>query len=189
MCMVIVMNILMFFLVVFIFACSILLLFTNWYNEFQNCVIRLNEAEANIDSVLRKRFDLLNKSINIIKTNAELDDNEEVLGDIVKLRSRKLSNFELDRKLYDSINEFQNYKEKYEQLKTCESYLKIEIALNDSEAEVYACRNYYNDIVTRYNKLVRAFPSNILAFLLHYKEKTYFDGKDMNDDIKNDFKL
>ena len=88
-----------------------------------------------------------------------------------------------------AINEFQNYKEKYEQLKTCESYLKIEIALNDSEAEVYACRNYYNDIVTRYNKLVRSFPSNILAFLLHYKEKTYFDGKDMNDDIKNDFKL
>ena len=61
--------------------------------------------------------------------------------------------------------------------------------MNETEDEVYACSQYYNDIVTTYNQLVRSFPSNILAFLFHYKERTYYDGKDMNDDIKNDFKL
>lgn len=172
-----------------IVLCSICLLFIYCYNKIQNCMVRLNEAEANIDSVLRKRFDLLNKSISIIKGNIELEENEEVLGEIVKLRSRKLTNFELDRKLYDSINEFQQLKEKHESLKTCEAFIKIEISLNETEAEIYACRKYYNDIVTKYNKLVRTFPSNLVAFLLHNKEKTYYDGKDMNDDIKNDFKL
>ncbi len=183
------MNVLMFFLVICVIICSILILFIHCYNKFQNCFIRLNEAEANIDSVLRKRFDLLNKSIHVIQTNTKIEKEDEVLSEIVKLRSRKLSNFELDRKLYDSINEFLSYKEKYAVLKTCESYLKIEISLNETEAEVYACRQYYNDIVTTYNQLVRSFPSNILAFLFHYKERTYYDGKDMNDDIKNDFKL
>ena len=183
------MNVFMFFLVICIIVCGILIICINYYNKFQNCFIRLNEAEASIDSVLRKRFDLLNKSIHIIKTNAKLDEKEEVLDEIVKLRSRKLSNFDLDRKLYDGINEFHQYKEKYDILKTCESYLKIEISLNESEAEIYACREYYNSIVTTYNKLVRSFPSNILAFLFHYKVKNYFDGKDMNDDITNDFKL
>ena len=57
------MNVLMFFLVICVIICSILILFIHCYNKFQNCFIRLNEAEANIDSVLRKRFDLLNKSI------------------------------------------------------------------------------------------------------------------------------
>ena len=75
------------------------------YNQFQVLIIRINEAEANIDSVLRKRFDLLNKSIDIIKANTDSKDN--VLEQIVKLRSRKLSNFELDRKLYDALKEFE----------------------------------------------------------------------------------
>lgn len=176
-------------LMVCVVICSICIILILCYNKLQNCMIRLNEAEANIDSVLRKRFDLLNKSISVIKANVELDENTEVLGEIVKLRSRKLTNFDLDRKLYESMNEFASYKEKYETLKTCESYLKIEISLNETEAEIYACRKYYNDIVTKYNKFVRSFPSMFVAFLFHYKEKTYFDGKDMNDDIKNDFKL
>ena len=183
------MNVVFTVLIILIIICLILIWYVNTYNKYQSLIIKINEAEANIDSVLRKRFDLLNKSIHIIKTNADLDEKEEVLEEIVKLRSRKLSNFDLDRKLYDGINEFHQYKEKYDVLKTCESYLKIEISLNESEAEIYACREYYNSIVTTYNKLVRSFPSNILAFLLHYKVKNYFDGKDMNDDITNDFKL
>ena len=39
------------------------------YNKFQENIIRINEVEADIDNVLRKRFDLLNKSISIIKKN------------------------------------------------------------------------------------------------------------------------
>ena len=72
----------------------------------------MNEAEANIDSTLRKRFDLLNKSISIIKTTTKVEDN--IMENIEKLRSQKLSNFDFDRKLYDLINEEQKgIKEKY----------------------------------------------------------------------------
>lgn len=156
------------------------------YNKFQSFIIRINEAEASIDSVLRKRFDLLNKSINVIKSNTET---EEVLESIVKLRSKKLTNFDLDRQLYEAINEFNGYKESYEALKSCDSFIKIEIALNETEAEIFACRKYYNDIITDYNKCRRSFPSNLIAIIFGYKDKTYFDGKDMNDDIVNDFKL
>ncbi len=57
------------------------------------------------------------------------------------------------------------------------------------EIETAIHRKYYNDIITDYNKLVRRFPSNIVAKLSGYKLKTYFDGKDMNDEIIKDFKL
>ena len=40
-------------------------------NKYQILIIKSNEAEANIDTNLRKRFDLLNKSINIIKENVD----------------------------------------------------------------------------------------------------------------------
>ena len=157
------------------------------YNQFQVLIIRINEAEANIDAVLRKRFDLLNKSIDVIKENTKTE--EDVLEQIVKLRSRKLSNFELDRKLYDALKEFEKFKEKYSKLKTAESFMKIDIALNESEAEIVAFRKYYNDIITDYNKLVKSFPTNIIALFFKFKSKLYFDGKDMNDEIVDDFKL
>ena len=147
----------------------------------------MNEAEANIDASLRKRFDLLNKSIGIIKANVELEG--EVMESIVKLRSRKLSNFDLDRQLYQGINEFHNYETQFPKLREITEFLKIDLALNESETEMFAFRKYYNDKITEFNKLVRSFPSNIVAKLCHYSERTYFDGKDMNDDIINDFKL
>lgn len=167
--------------------CLILVWYINTYNKYQGLIIRINESEANIDTVLRKRFDLLNKSINIIKGNT--DTEEEVMGLIVKLRSRKLSNFDLDRQLYEAINEFNYYKENYPSLKDSDNFIKIDVTLNETEHEITALRKYYNDTITEYNKMVRKFPSAIIAKLSKYKERTYFDGKNMNDDITNDFKL
>ncbi len=172
-----------------IIVCLILIVCANIYNNFQKYIIRINEAEANIDSTLRKRFDLLNKSINIIKANCNLEENADVLSSISKLRSKKLSNFELDRSLYDVINEFNSYKQSYEQLQKCEDFIKIEVALNESEAEITAFRKYYNDIITDYNKLAKSFPSIVIAKILGYKIKTYYDGKNMEGEITNDFKL
>jgi len=172
---------------IFIIVCLLMIWYINTYNRYQNYIIRINEAEANIDTVLRKRFDLLNKSINIIKANCSFEG--EVLEIIVKLRSRKLSNFELDRQLYDAINEFNYFKENYQELKECENFIKISVSLDETEIEISALRKYYNDIITDYNKLIRTFPSNVVGKFSKHKEKTYFDGKNMNDDIVNDFKL
>ena len=180
------MDMLMYSLIILIIVCIILIWIINTYNKFQSYIIRINECEAGIDTVLRKRFDLLNKSIGIIKANT---DEENVLEIISKLRSKKLSNFELDRYLYDAINEYSVYKEKYVVLKNNVDFLKIDIELNGSEAEIVALRKYYNDIITDYNKLAKTFPSIIIGFLFKYKKKTYFDGKNMDDEIINDFKL
>ena len=170
-----------------ILICFILIWYVTTYNKYQEYIIRINEAEANIDSILRKRFDLLNKATGIIKPNTE--DGEEVLVMIDKLRSKKISNFDLDRVLYDALNEFQAYAEKYSDLTDNDEFIKIELNLNESESEITALRKYYNDIITSYNKLVKKFPSNIIGLFSKFKSKTYYDGKNMEDDIINDFKL
>lgn len=181
------MNLVLYGLIIFIIICFIFLWYITVYNKFQNYIIRINEAEASIDNTLRKRFDLLNKSINIIKANCDIKG--DIFQEIVKLRSRKLTNFDLDRKIYEGINEFDKIKEKYPNLKKSDNFIKIELSLNESEAEIVASRKYYNNIITDYNKTVRSFPTNIIAKLCGYKQKTYFDGKDMTDEKINDFKL
>lgn len=157
------------------------------YNKYQILKIKINEAEANIDTILRKRFDLLSKSISIIKANTDIE--KEIMPLIVKLRSKKISNFDLDRQLYTAINELNYYKEAYPGLNDIDAFSKIIIELENSEIDITALRKYYNDTITEYNKMIKKLPSNILGFILNYKEKTYYDGKDMNDDITNDFKL
>ena len=181
------MFLIMFLISLFIIVCLIFMYLIAIYNRYQNYIIRINEAEANIDSTLRKRFDLLNKSIGIIKANAEVEEN--ALEIVVKLRSKKLSNFDLDRQLYEAINEFNKIKEENPELKNSEAFIKIDLGISESESEIVASRKYYNDIITDYNRLVRIFPSNIVAAVCGYKQRLYFDGKDMNDDNINDFKL
>lgn len=173
-------------LILVIVVCLLLMWYVTVYNNYQNYIIRINESEAFIDTTLRKRFDLLNKSIEIIKANSE---EKEVLKIIEELKTMKLNNFELDRKLYEAINEFDRYKESIEELKNNESFIKIELGLFESESEIVAARKYYNDIITDYNKMIRRFPSNIVAKFNGYKQKTYFDGKDMTEDSDKDFKL
>ena len=156
----------------------ILIMIVATYNHFQDYLIRINEAEVNIDAVLRKRFDLLNKSVGIIKNTT--DTEEQILEILEKIRSKKLNNFELDRHLYEAINEFHALKEKYPKLQNNKEFIKTEINLIESESGIVGLRKYYNDIITDYNKLVKNCPSNLVAILKGYKPKDYFDGNNLD---------
>lgn len=161
----------------------LLIWFVNIYNKFQENIIRINEVEADIDNVLRKRFDLLNKSISIIKKC--LPEEENPLGIIQELHSKKMSNFDLDRSLYQAINEFDLFKDKIKdgELK------KIDLVLNETEAELLAYRRYYNDITTDYNKLRNMFPSNLVGIICGYKGRNYYDNKSFSNKNNDNLKL
>ena len=51
------MGILEYVLLILIVACLLGISYISMYNRFQINVIRINEAEANIDAALRKRFE------------------------------------------------------------------------------------------------------------------------------------
>lgn len=174
------MEILTIILCIFIIVCLILIGYISIYNHYQTYIIRINEADAFIDTTLRKRFDLLNKSIGIIKTNLK-DKDEEVLKVISDLRSKNINNYELDRLLYDAINEFNEYKEKLDNLKNSPNFIKIELGLTESEAEIVAARKYYNDIINDYNSLRKKFPSNIIGLISRFKVKDYFSVNNNKD--------
>ena len=57
----------------------------------------------------------------------------------------------------------------------------------DESLNVYI--KYYNENIVEYNKYVRKFPYNIIGIILKYKEKPFFDNKDLNDENIKDFKI
>ncbi len=154
------------------------------YNKYQQYIIRINEVESYIDNTIREKYDLLNKSIGIIKGNTEIK--EEIFPEIIKLRSRKMSSFELNRKLIDSVNEFNKIDEEHPELRESDAYIEIYSSLQTAEENIETYKDYYDNNIIKYNSLVRKFPTNLIAKIYKYEEKTFFDGKERNseeDDI------
>lgn len=169
------MEILIAILLIFIILCLIFIFYVCIYNKYQEYIIRINEAEATIDSTLRKRFDLITRMGTIIKTNTKVE--HKVFEEITKLKSKKLTNFELDRKLTELLNCLYDLAEENPSILKNDSYQKMEKSIRDVDDQLTASKAYYNDIITSYNKLFRSFPSNIVGKLSNHSEKVFFEDE------------
>lgn len=174
-------------LIIIVLVCALAVFYARIYNRFQDYIIRINEVESMIDSNLRSKYDLINRAIPIIKTN--IDKDKEVFGEIVKLRSRKVGNFELYRILVRASNELNGLKNEFPNIEKSDEIKKIISQIDDIDLKVDNSIEYYNDNISIYNELLKKFPSNIVATFCKYKEKLFFDRKDMSDEDYDDFKL
>lgn len=173
--------------IIVVIICAISIFYATIYNKFQDYIIRINEVEGMIDNNLRTKYDLLNRAIPIIKSNVPKD--REIFGEIVKLRSRKLGNFELYRVLVRTSNEFNGLKEEFPDIDKSMEIKKIRKQISDIDLKLDNEIEYYNDNISIYNSLLKKFPSNIVATFCKYKERLFFDRKDMSDEDYDDFKL
>lgn len=171
--------------------CIIFYIYSTLYNKLQSYIIIINEVESKIDNNLRNKYDNINKCVSLIRGNEKLikQIDNKIFDEIIRLRTQKISNFDLDRKLEKTSNEFITLKEKYEILKDNPDILELEKKNEDVNELLEINKTYYNNCISEYNKLVTLFPTNIVANICKFKEKLYFDGKDMSDDDVNDFKF
>jgi len=165
----------------------LLIAYIHIYNKINESIIRIEEAESRIDNNLRDKYDLLNRSISLIRNKIELDPNS--FKEIIKLRARKISNFDLDRILVKSYNEFLSIYEDNSKLRESDEIFKVSRQLEIINDELLTLRNYYNANITNYNKMIKKFPTNIVANIKKYKERPFYDLKDMTDEDYEDFKL
>ena len=171
--------------------CFIFGIYITLYNKIQNYIIRINEVEAIIDNNLREKYDNINKCVSLIKGNEDINKelDKKMFEEIVRLRMKKISNFDLDRKLIEANNNFITLKEKYKNFKENEDIINITKRIDEIDENLIVNRDYYNKNIAEYNKLITLFPTNIIAKVYKYEQKLFFDRKDMTDDDYNDFKL
>lgn len=181
-------GLIIFIFIIIVAVCIGIIFYAIIYNKFQEYIIRINEVESMIDNYLRSKYDLINRSIPIIKGNIK-DEEKEIFSEIVKLRSRKIGNFELYRILVNSSNELNGLRNIYDTIDKSDEIKKICKQINEIDIKIDNSIEYYNSNITIYNSLLKKFPSNVVAVFCKYKEKLFFDRKDMNDDDYNDFKL
>ena len=105
------------------------------------------------------------------------------------LKTKKLSNFDFDRSLVKSHNELISIYDSNEKLKNNDELYKSMKQLELIDEELATLRTYYNANITNYNKMVKKIPTMFVAKIKKYKEKMFYDLKDMNDENYEDFKL
>lgn len=174
-------------IIIIILVAIIGFIYATTYNRFQDYIIKINEVEGKIDESLRDKFDILLKLNNIIKE--KIKTKKILVDDLSELKEKNISSFDMDRTLAEAMNKINFVKEKYNIVEGDEESIKLIYTIEDIDESLKACKKYYNETITDYNKLIRKFPYNIIGKLLKYNEKTFFDGKNMNDKNVKDFKL
>lgn len=179
------------FLIMFLLIIGIIaflgIFYIHLYNKLQESIIRIDEAESRIDNDLRDKFDLLNRTVMLIKGKIELPPDS--FENLMKLKNRKTSNFELDRNLVNIHDEFISIFENNSSLKESDEILKGYKQIELIDDELITLRNYYNANILNYNEMIKKFPTCIIAMIKKYKERMLYDLKNMKDDNYKDFKL
>lgn len=154
------------------------------YNRLQKYVIRIKEAESEIDETLRKRYDLLVSMETLINSNTDLEQKN-----FEDFETDKMSNFDVDRKLSKIKEIFKMIGSDYPDKLDNENFRNLMTEIKIIEEKSDAAKAYYNKYTTSLNMLIKKFPSNIVSSICHIEERPYFDNKNMNDKNILDFKL
>lgn len=180
------MELLYSFLFIIIIIGAIGILYVYQYNKLQHSKTKIDQAEVLIDDALRNRYDIL---INIDKLFIKEIDKKSFFKDLDKLKDTNISNFDLDRKLVEYFNLISQIKSDHKEIAE-NTDLKSLLSQDKKVVEkLTAAKSYYNKYTSELNDLIRAFPSNIIARIHGINIKSFFDGKNLEDDIVDDFKL
>ena len=66
--------------------------------------------------------------------------------------------------------------ERYPELKANQNFIRLQDELAGTENRIAVARRRYNEAVRQYNQKIRSFPTVILARMLGFTEKPYFEA-------------
>ena len=142
-----------------------------YHNKFKISIVKIEEAENNIDLFLQKKLESLKRASKIIKKELKMD---EFLDEIDNEMVAELNNFELNELLTRTYNEFFKTLDDNEKLFKSESLIHIIEELNSNEIDLVASIKFYNDTVVTFNQLIVSFPSNIFRLFFGYRKKEFY---------------
>lgn len=156
------------------------------FNKLNDLKTKIQEAESIIDENLRIKYDTLIRVSNMIKKHMKSDKN--YFKDYEKLNSMNISNFDMDRKLNEGLTLILKMRDDLGLEENEEVMAEIE-KIRRLDEKLCAAKNYYNKNTSLENAIIRKFPTNIIAKIHHFRVKLFFDGKTMDDEIIDDFKI
>ena len=158
---------------------------------------------ANVESSYQRRNDLIGNLVKTVQGAADFERN--TLKDVIEARSKatqttidpsnitpeQLKQFnEAQGGLSSALSRLLVTVERYPDLKSNQSFLKLQDELTSTENTIQTARTRYNENIKPYNIHVKEFPNTILAGIFGFDGKPYFDaeaGAENPVDVEFDF--
>lgn len=178
------------FISIFIIIFIILIMYIiTTYNQFISLGERVVNGKAQIAAQLESRWDAVTNLIAATKKYATYE--AETLDHIVSQRVQISQSSSIEAIEQDDLNlnnvmgRLLAVAENYPELKASNVYETTMESINKYEDNVRHSRMIYNDVVTKFNRLVKMFPSNLVASLFRYTEKEYFEATETKHAMPN----
>jgi LemA protein len=149
------------------------------YNSLVRLRVQSENAWADIDVQLKRRYDLIPNLIETVKGYASHE--KQTLDAVITARNRAMtattpaSKAEAEGILAQSLKSLFALAEAYPQLRAIESFTQLQGTLQQIEDAVQNARRYYNAVVRDLNTKIQEFPSNFIANFFSFKPREYFE--------------
>ena len=148
------------------------------YNGLVRLKIQCDNAWADIDVQLKRRYDLVPNLVETVKGYAGHE--RGTLEAVVAARNQAMTaqgpaaKGEAEGMLTGALRQLFALVEAYPQLRAVESFTQLQNTLNEIEDTLQNARRYYNAVVRDYNTKIEQFPSNLVAGMGNFKEREFF---------------
>ena len=153
------------------------------YNKLVKIKNRAENAWADVDVQLKRRYDLIPNLVETVKGYASHE--KETLENVIQARQQAIQvtddvakMAEAENTLTQALRQLFAVAEAYPDLKANQNFLELQTTLDKIEMELAQARRYYNAVVRDLNTMVETVPTNIVASLFDFDQREYFELED-----------
>ena len=158
----------------------VVLWFVGIYNGFIKLITRADEAWADIDVQLKRRYNLIPNLVETVK--GYLQHERQVLESVTEARARVASSSgdPLKREgqenmLSSTLKTLFAVSENYPDLKANANFSELQRELSDTENKIQASSRFYNTTARDLNTKIKTFPTNLIAGWLRFLPEKFFE--------------
>ena len=159
-----------------IFVAAVGIIWT--YNGLVTLRHQIQNAWKQIDVQLKRRYDLIPNLIETVKGYMKYE--QDTLQKVIDARSKAMAatgvkeTAEAETALTQSLGKIFVLMENYPDLKANGNVLNLQEELTTTENQIAFARQYYNDLVMRFNMKQEVFPSNMIASFFRFQPGDFF---------------
>ncbi|WP_195422828.1 LemA family protein [Bifidobacterium adolescentis] len=168
-----------------IIALIVIVLIVLWgvsaYNSLVTLRNRVKNGWAQIDVQLKQRADLIPNLVETVKGYAAHES--DVFTQVTQARAGVIQaaqsgdvqqRIQAENQLSRALVNLQATAEAYPQLQANQNFMDLQGQLKGLEEKIAYARQFYNDVVQKYNTKIEVVPTNIIAGLFHFEQAAYF---------------
>jgi len=153
------------------------------YNSLVQRRLRIDEAFAQIEVQLKRRWDLIPNLVNAVKGYMGFE--QSVLQNVTEARANAVAagakgpqeQAAAEGMLTGALRSLFAVVENYPELKANQNVLELQEQLTTTENQIGFARQHYNATVLEYNTSIATFPNLLVAGPLGFRPREFFDAE------------